>query len=262
MFHYGKTEPEDERKKEDNLYCCNAHHIEIKKMLYGHTYCIFTVIKSPMRVNRSMNRKIYRLLLCALLISSALGCSEGHADRKLQNNAAPRFTNPDGTIPISSIEDVVLDNLTGLMWRKDDNCIKTNYPAVSARDGLVAYKDALDFISGLNKGEYPKCSSGYNDWRLPSKKELRGLLNIADSPINVWMSRRAVANIQIGRYWFSFDEDRGTIGGRLFFDWYYGHVYPYLKSNGCYVWPVRSEDKRLIDGAEVDQKEKKTRKQS
>jgi len=171
--------------------------------------------------------KIYLLPLCVLLISSALiGCSEGHADRGLQRNSI-RFTNPDGTIPIS--EDVVLDKHTGLMWMKDDNCIRTNYPSVQL-DRLISYKEALDFIAGLNRGKYAKCDFAYNDWRLPTRRELRSLLDSEDSSVSIWVDRRILTNIQADRYWVS--------GG-----WYYRYVYPYLKIES-YVWPVRTGNRK------------------
>jgi hypothetical protein len=168
------------------------------------------------------------LLLSVLLISSAFACKEEHADRELQSNVTVRFTNPDGTIHISG--DVVLDNLTGLIWLKADNCIGINYPSLQS-DGLVSYKNAIDFIAGLNKGKYLKCSSGYSDWRLPTPKELRSLLTSESSSISAWVGRRTLANIQADRYWSS-----GS--------WYYDYVHPYLKVNGCYVWPVRAGDRK------------------
>jgi|GEM_PF-1493493 len=196
-----------------------------------------------------------QLLLSVLLLSALIACSEGHANREPQRNII-RFTNSDGTIPVS--DSIVLDNFTGLMWLRDSNCIRTNYPYVdnhkTARDGLVTYKDALDFVSGLNKGQYPECSSGYNDWRLPTKEELRSILNSAASGNNIWVNRHTIANIRIGRYWFSFDENKDTIVGRSLSIWYYNNVYPYLKGEGCYVWPVRSENSKSTEALKADNK--------
>ena len=53
-----------------------------------------------------------------------------------------RFTNPDGSTPITG--DVILDQLTGLMWLKDANCIKTKNPSFDsdsiAGDGAVFWQ--------------------------------------------------------------------------------------------------------------------------
>ena len=85
----------------------------------------------------------------------------------------PRFTdNGDGTIT---------DNLTGLIWLKDANCIATNYPGFdndgTAGDGMVTWQHALDFVAGINDGTYPLCGAGKTDWRLPNVRELHSLIH-------------------------------------------------------------------------------------
>ncbi|MBT8368592.1 MAG: DUF1566 domain-containing protein, partial [Deltaproteobacteria bacterium] len=76
----------------------------------------------------------------------------------------PRFKdNGDGTIK---------DNLTGLTWLQNARCINIEYPEFDAdgeQDGRVTWQHALNFISGINYGTYPKCSGGCSDWRLPSR---------------------------------------------------------------------------------------------
>ena len=77
----------------------------------------------------------------------------------------PRFVdNGDGT---------VLDNLTGLVWLRNADCIASNYPAISA-DGSVNWQMALDFIAGMNDGAY-YCGTDKIDWRLPNVRELLSL---------------------------------------------------------------------------------------
>jgi subtilase family serine protease len=92
-------------------------------------------------------------------------------DGNLQRGVAwpdPRFTdNGDGT---------VTDNLTGLMWLRDANCMSTKYPSYSY-DGNVTWEQALDFVKGINNGTYSDCSAGYYDWRLPNRKELMSLVD-------------------------------------------------------------------------------------
>ena len=58
----------------------------------------------------------------------------------------PRFTDKeDGTIT---------DNLTGLTWLKDANCMATNYPGFdnddTVGDGQVTWQHSLDFIADLH----------------------------------------------------------------------------------------------------------------
>lgn len=88
----------------------------------------------------------------------------------------PRFTdNGDGT---------VTDNLTGLMWLTDANCMQEKYPDFdkdkvieeAEGDGKVTRQRALDFVKGINNDEtYSGCGGGYTDWRLANRKELKSL---------------------------------------------------------------------------------------
>ena len=75
----------------------------------------------------------------------------------------------------------VTDNLTGLMWLKDGNCISTNYPGSDndnvSGDGRVTWQHALDFVAGINAGTYPNCGAGYTDWRMSNIKELLSLID-------------------------------------------------------------------------------------
>ena len=109
---------------------------------------------------------------------------------------SPRFTdNGDGT---------VTDNLTGLMWLQDANCIKTNYPNFdrdfTPEDGAVTWQHAFDFVKGINNGTYPICGVGYTDWRLPNKKELYSLIDYSQEQPAI-PSANHFNNIQPYYYW-------------------------------------------------------------
>lgn len=145
---------------------------------------------------------------------------------------SPRFTdNGNGT---------VTDNLTGLVWLKDANCIKSKYSSFDRDgyvDGIVTWQHALDFIAGMNAGIYPNCSAGFTDWRLPNRKELWSLESLKVSQENPFI------NIQDRYYWTSSTYARYTDSAwavniskkseRMSFfkkDSYY---------DAGYVWPVR-----------------------
>lgn len=114
--------------------------------------------------------------LCYDATGGSVTCAGTGQDGDLLSGLAwpdPRFTdNGDGT---------VTDNLTGLMWLEDANCLSTNYPGVDA-DGLVYWQEALVFIIGIDGGAtYPLCGAGYTDWRLPNVNELKSLVDFNEN---------------------------------------------------------------------------------
>jgi uncharacterized repeat protein (TIGR01451 family) len=97
-----------------------------------------------------------------------ISCAGTGQDGEYQKGVAwpnPRFTNPDGSAPVSG--NVVLDKLTGLMWTKD----------AYLPGELKYWQGAMDFVAGLNSGSY----GGHNDWRLPNVVELHSLMDYSQS---------------------------------------------------------------------------------
>jgi hypothetical protein len=151
-----------------------------------------------------------------------------------------RFTdNLDGT---------VTDNLTGLMWLKDANCIATNYPDFdndgTAEDGRITWQHSLDFVVGINDGTYAICGGGYNDWRLPNRKELQSLTDLGNyNP--ALPSGHPFSEVQSDfyGYWSSTTStyaDDNSNAWRV--SMYNGYVTYYNKTQNRYVWPVRGGD--------------------
>jgi hypothetical protein len=173
--------------------------------------------------------------MCYNQYGGIIDCTGTGQDGEIRAGVAwpnPRFIdNEDGT---------VTDNLTGLMWLKDANCIKTNYPYLSPGDGngRVRWQSALDFVAGINSGTYIQCGAGYNDWRLPNRKELHSLID--HSGANPALpSGHPFSNVQSYLYWSSTT--------RVYYPrdaWFvnivWGGVDYYDKWNYTgYVWPVR-----------------------
>ena len=78
----------------------------------------------------------------------------------------PRFTNYSST---------VTDNLTGLMWMKDDNpSFSSPYSCTPGSSGVTYVKDGL---ACLNSHNY----LGYSDWRMPNIIELQSLADFSRS---------------------------------------------------------------------------------
>lgn len=178
-------------------------------------------------------------------------------DGALQRGVAwpsPRFTdNNDGTIT---------DNLTGLMWLKDMNCMKTNYPWFDVDEtpgtGAVCWEHAFDFVKGINNGTYSLCQAGpqdapYTDWRVPNINELKSLSHAAyqdetcgGSPcknIFEWLLSQGFQSSSPGTYWSSTTAPTLTFHAWIFSLGYGDMSSKYKLCNGfntSYVWPVRA----------------------
>lgn len=109
-------------------------------------------------------------------------------DGALQKGVAwpnPRFTdNANGTIT---------DNLTGLIWLKDANCLR------GIRGWNAALSDAMNLangLCGLSDGSRP------GDWRLPNRNELASLLDLSKRNPAL-PSGHPFTNFQPSKYWTS-----------------------------------------------------------
>lgn len=162
-------------------------------------------------------------------------------DGALQKGVAwpnPRFTNMDGTTPISG--DVVVDQLTGLMWTKDGDAPGASACAPSVPKTWLA---ALDYVACLNTNSY----LGYTDWRLPNRNELRNIVNYGESYDiydNTWLISQGFINVpdawaRPNAYWSSTTLASDT--GKAFIVYIFGEVYATGKTwDGLLVWPVRA----------------------
>jgi hypothetical protein len=144
----------------------------------------------------------------------------------------PRFT-VDG--------DIVKDNLTGLTWLRDANCIATNYPNFdndeTVGDGMVTWQHALDFVSGINDGTYSNCGAGQLGWRLPNIREFQSLVDygVVDPALP---EGHPFINTQSSYYWLS-----TTIPDISDYAWSVdmidGGMLGDDKLYGGFMWPVR-----------------------
>jgi hypothetical protein len=183
-----------------------------------------------------------------LITSIQTSGSSTHGDMASQKESVrpnPRFTNPDGTTPVTG--SVVVDQLTGLMWLRDANCIKTNYASFDKDgrpgDGAVGWRHVLSFVAGINAGTYPNCGSGKTDWRIPTRKELTGLINDGFSKSVSWLNDPAQGfiNAQADDYWSTDAYPYAALATARGIQMYDSGLneddmtYYYF-----YVWPVRS----------------------
>jgi hypothetical protein len=84
----------------------------------------------------------------------------GKEDLQRETAQPTRFEdNGDGT---------VIDSKTGLMWTKSANIM----------GDTVLFHQALNYVNGMNEGNYSNL--GFTDWRLPTLRELQGLIEYAE----------------------------------------------------------------------------------
>lgn len=101
-------------------------------------------------------------------------------------NMQPDGVTPDGT---------VTDNLTGVVWLKNANCV----------EGTLSWENALAWSNAIASGSCGLSDgSAAGQWRLPNSKELLSLIN-RDAANNAnWLSTsHGFANVKPGFYWSS-----------------------------------------------------------
>ncbi|MHB1015530.1 MAG: Lcl C-terminal domain-containing protein [Desulfurivibrionaceae bacterium] len=91
--------------------------------------------------------------------------------------------------PRFSLEDrVVFDHLTGFTWPKDANL----------GESPMTWQEAFAFIAGMNRRKW----SGFDDWRLPNRRELRSLMSYQTKKPSL-PDGHPFTNIFLGWYWTS-----------------------------------------------------------
>lgn len=162
---------------------------------------------------------------------------------------APRFTDKgDGT---------VTDNLTGLIWLRNADCIGTLYPGYDsdeiAGDGMVTRQHAFLFVTFMNLG-WVDCDDTSNggtyqsDWRLPNRFELESLLDIGiynhADPMSIepaLPSGHPFLHVEPDFYWTSsYHSYYFGLGVGWAVHFSAGDVEPMSwQMEPCHVWPVR-----------------------
>jgi hypothetical protein len=130
----------------------------------------------------------------------------------------PRFT-----VISNGIDEMVRDNLTGLMWSRTPHLLNGNSDAMD-------WNLAIDFCNGLE-------FAGHSDWRLPNVRELNSLVDYGriNPPLP---SGHPFEGIRSGEYWSS-----SSLGDEPMMAWIVAFSQGGAQSTGVegerYVWPVR-----------------------
>jgi|SRR3990170_1252213 len=154
---------------------------------------------------------------------SIIPCADTGQDGDIKAGVVPpvpRFTdNGDGTIT---------DNLTGLIWLKDADCLR----------GIRTWQQALDFANSLAD---PQCGltddSIAGDWYLPNRNQLTSLLDLENfNP--ALPTGHPFMNFQLYHYWSSTNH-----AVNLFSAWIVmisnGNIFLNDKTAGSFVTAVR-----------------------
>jgi uncharacterized protein len=173
--------------------------------------------------------------ICYDNAGAIIDCKNSGQDGDLQKGViwpSPRFTD-NGNLTVT-------DSLTGLMWTKDGNAPG---PAGCIQTKSKNWQQARDYISCINANKY----LGYNDWRLPNRKELRSLVNYGEANSVTWLNTQGFTNVQ-SYYWsstaFAYDDRNGSVWTVFMHN---GMVHNHFMSSNSSVWPVRSGKAGIIN---------------
>jgi hypothetical protein len=125
----------------------------------------------------------------------------------------------------------VTDNLSGLVWLKDDN-----------RLGGKTWSDALAACSSLeDDGSALADGSSVGDWRLPNLKELESLLDLSTYGPALTGGHPFI-NVQSGTYGSSNTSQYTNEDDQAWWvDLFFGRVNKVVKNSTTHVWPVRDQ---------------------
>ncbi len=152
---------------------------------------------------------------------------------------SPRFVdNGDGT---------VTDNLTGLVWLKNANCLDETIAGayMMKQLGLMMWPNALAWTNALASGSCGLTDASQpGDWRVPNRNELAGLIDYSQANPAV-PAPNPFDNVKPGAYWSS--SSFYTLDGAPQFPlaWYVDfspglvNVDDAKLVSADYVWPVR-----------------------
>ncbi|MBF0539427.1 MAG: DUF1566 domain-containing protein, partial [Nitrospirae bacterium] len=134
----------------------------------------------------------------------------------------PRFTDNGNQ--------TVTDNLTGLVWTRH-----AGTPTVgSCVGGAMTWQAAFSYVACLNTANY----LGYNNWRLPNRKELFSLVDHGMYNPSL-PSGHPFSYVQTDDYWSSTSLANNTSYAWVVYS-YDGYVNYSFKTGSLYVWPVRT----------------------
>jgi hypothetical protein len=172
---------------------------------------------------------------------AAVSCAGTGQDGQIRAGVVwptPRFTdNNNGT---------VTDNLTGLIWPKNANCLDT-VGGINKSLGTLNWADALAWSNSLAAG---RCGltdgSTAGQWRLPNVREMQSLIDYGfynpalsnTSGLGQWTEGAPFTGVQEFYYWSSTTILVVTVDAWIV-SLFNGYVFHGNKTFTYFVWPVR-----------------------
>ena len=146
---------------------------------------------------------------------------------------------------------MISDRLTGLIWAKDANLLKSRDPRFDTDekwgDGAVKWQHALAYIKKLNTENY----LGYSDWRLANLNELASLVNQGEGKTSAWLNAQGFADVQASPYWSS--STNVLTSATAWMVGIDGGLVNYTGKSGVgNVWPVRGGESGAAARSGVD----------
>lgn len=166
---------------------------------------------------------------CHDAAGSAIACAGTGQDGDLQTGVtwpSPRFSLDSCGTPADTTDDVVTDNLTGLMWARQANLF-----------GARAWTGALSDVGGL-------ALCGHDDWRLPNQRELRSLIDYEQGVVGNWLALQGFENVQAANtvpcYWTSTASSIDPVNRAMCGFLFQGTFTMFeMQTTAHHVWPVR-----------------------
>jgi hypothetical protein len=132
----------------------------------------------------------------------------------------------DGKVRFKNNNDgTITDTETSLIWMQDPSQIE-----------MMSWYEAFEYIEKMNSD----AQYGHTDWRLPSIKEYRTLLNHNVVPESEWLNKAGFIDIQ-GMYWSS--TTYAVESDEAWNAWFAHSHAPNCsgKNKNIYIWPVCSQ---------------------
>ena len=190
-------------------------------ILFTFALCQSTAHSATINLPASGQTKCYDTAGTEIASCAGTG-QDGDKKMGVTWDEATRFSdNGNGTIT---------DTLTGLIWLQNASCFGTKVWA----DALTSANTLASGVCGLSD------SSSAGQWRLPTRKELKSLVNRGVPNSATWLGTKGFSTVQANYYWSSSSYANNTNLAWVV-EMRYGYIdngnKPYIN---YYVWPVRA----------------------